>query len=588
MHIPCARNTPDYVEKMFTKKSSPDKSEVPLAFVMGGPGVGKSRLLTKLAEWIPEYIGSDAVVVFIKASNLLDYELTREDNCASTALACRLLYSAFCAGGMAYSDFVRDICGGSLASITVDDAVLLIAHARKLSGLSTSFPLVVLCDEAQYLVAPDKRFVPSLSANVRVWLSDEYAVCFDRAPWRLSSWLVALQQMALLEKVQDTVLGVPVEGVVPIIPVFGGTAIHGFCPEENVALYPRFMMYGVGPIFARTLNRDLWCKLVRDSSAWLQVDLSKVAGHMRTVEWFVENVLRTGAWSRAAVQEGLAHAEREARSAFDSWLVARYRPQLIAAVVLGAGVPPDDSLDGETLDSIVRFAPVGIEVGRDRSLHLSVSVVALRAMCGVCAGPFTDAVRALLDAVYEAPPGFEAFQNLCALHLAVQKMGHWVLGRTVTFGDVFRRAVFVGPSETRLFSRNEARAGCAALASIRVVHAPGDVAQLDPVFVNPKGVADVATRLLSNVEQLLVLRRFADREVKASLMAEEVQAVSRKLDAWRRDADAVVVFIAFGEYLDDFRGEFPLPAVVVCRGCGLEELFGPLLEPMALRWRFVE
>lgn len=175
---------------------------------------------------------------------------------------------------------------------------------------------------------------------------------------------------------------------------------------------------------------------------------------------------------------------------------------------------------------------MGIEVGRDRSLHLFMSVVALRAMCGVCAGPFTDAVRALLDAVYEAPPGFEAFQNLCALHLAVQKMGQWVLGRTVTFGDVCRRAVFVGPSETRLFSRNEARAGCAALASIRVVHAPGDVEQLDPVFVNPKGVADVATRLLSNVEQLLVLRRFADREVKASLMAEEVQAVSKKLDAW--------------------------------------------------------
>ena len=164
-----------YVSKMLREREQPDKTQISAGFVFGGPGVGKSRLLTKLAQWIPEHLDAAAapgagaagasaqaaVVVFIKASNgqsLLDYEMEREDNCASTALACRILHSVFCPGVMAYTDFVRDICGGSSGSFTISDVLLLIAYARKQSGLSTHFSLVVLCDEAQCLTRGDKRY----------------------------------------------------------------------------------------------------------------------------------------------------------------------------------------------------------------------------------------------------------------------------------------------------------------------------------------------------------------------------------------------------------------------------------------------
>ncbi len=455
---------------------------------------------------------------------------------------------------------------------------------------------------------------------------------------------------------EGKVLGDSVEAVVPIIPVFGGTAVNGFRPEVGSGVYPRYMAYGVGSIPISTMNREFWWKLVPAivwrSSLSLQLELGRLAGHMRTVEWFVGSVLKdarssppsnwesavakgqASTWTSAAVQDGLAHAEGEAREAFDSWLVARYRPQLIAAVVLGVAVPRDGSLDGVMVDDIVKFAPVVIQLQAEEgdTARLSMSAMALRVMCGVRRAeelvryePFTDAVRALLDAVYGTTStvelGFEAFTNLCALQLAVQKMGYWVLGRSVTCGDVFRGAVFVGASELIRFSKPGPAARSSDLGLIRVVHATSHfpeapivdvssrVAGVGPVFVNAKGApfADVASRLLSNVDEFLALKRYVDGEVNVSSVVDEVRTVSMKMDVWRRvasgGAGSVVVFISLGHYSgakgdsdalrrDTLRADvgsaaadFPLPTVVVCRGCGLEELFGPLLESVDLRCR---
>jgi hypothetical protein len=464
----------------------------------------------------------------------------------------------------------------------------------------------------------------------------------------------------MLEKVEGEVLGESVEAVVPIIPVFGGTAVNGFCPEEGSGVYPKYMAYGVGSIPVSTMNREFWWKLV-PASVWrssltLQVELGRLAGHMRMVEWFVGSVLKDArgnppmnwdaavakgqastTWTSAAVQDGLAHAEGEAKTAFDSWLQHRNRPQLIAAVVLGVVVPRESSLDGVTVDDIVKFAPVVVQCEGGRTARLLMSPMALRVMCGAPAQkefqPFTDAVRALLDAVYGTTStlelGFEAFENLCALQLAVQKMGYWVLGMSVTCGHVFRGAVFVGRSELIQFSKPESRSRRAArlsnLGSIQVIHAlrrfpeapivdissrdSMAVAGVGHVFVNAKGApfADVASRLLSNVDEFLALKRYVDSYFDVPLVVKEVRKVCKRLDQWRGvapgGAGSVVVFISLGHYTggkgdSDGRrrdaliadvgraaADFLLPTVVVCRGCGLEELFGPLLEAVALRCR---
>ena len=47
---------PDYLRKVWSNLAV-DKSEAPLLFVTGGPGVGKSRVLVQLAEWLPELVG---------------------------------------------------------------------------------------------------------------------------------------------------------------------------------------------------------------------------------------------------------------------------------------------------------------------------------------------------------------------------------------------------------------------------------------------------------------------------------------------------------------------------------------------------
>jgi hypothetical protein len=56
-----------------------------------------------------------------------------------------------------FSDFVTDVCGGEDAEVSLTTALLLIALARSRAGMSTSFSLVLLCDEAQYLVDPSRR-----------------------------------------------------------------------------------------------------------------------------------------------------------------------------------------------------------------------------------------------------------------------------------------------------------------------------------------------------------------------------------------------------------------------------------------------
>ena len=438
----------------------------------------------------------------------------------------------------------------------------------------------------------------------------EFFLAFNRDPWNLCFWLDALLEAALLHKVEGEVMGRLVEAVVPIIPVFGGTStFHEVLPSSNVH------MCGPGSISASTMDREFWRELI-PATVWqgnlaLQVRLAKLAGHMRAVEWFVDSVLKPGnvdwaevvakgqdcSWAAVAVENGLECADLETRQACGSWLVKRCRPQLIAAVVLGAVVPFDGVLDGETLDDIVRCAPVVIDpVVIDRAVRVSTSAIAMDVMCSLRAEdpvkPFLRSTAALVQFVYgdAAPMGLEAFKHLCAQQLVVQKMGFWVLGHAATCKDVFRGALFDGASESMQFSKHR---HC-DLGLIRIMHEfPGSDPCSGPVFVKGKGApafSDVVSRLLSNVDEFLVLRRFLEDDFSVSAVTKEVRNVSKTLGLWNRvapgSAGAVVVFISLGRHAWTApAARFPLPTIVVCRGHGLEELFGSLLDCVILRCR---
>ena len=157
-----------------------DKSKLPLVFVTGGPGVGKSRLLVQLSHWLPAALTTEpatagagmagggradttvkaggggegaaakdsrVVVLMIKSGNGMALTEEEKKQDGSHLLACRMLYSAFCSSpGTSYDSFVRSVCG-SPADVTFDDAVAMICHAHGDSNIT----LVLLVDEAHEL-----------------------------------------------------------------------------------------------------------------------------------------------------------------------------------------------------------------------------------------------------------------------------------------------------------------------------------------------------------------------------------------------------------------------------------------------------
>jgi hypothetical protein len=475
----------------------------------------------------------------------------------------------------------------------------------------------------------------------------------EGALWRLSYWLDALQVSAVANVVKGSVCGVPVNARVAVIPVFGGTAVNGFSPEEGSGVYPALTCHGVGSIRTTTMTREFWRQLV-PAEVWrcsptLEWKLGTLAGHMRLVDWFVRSLLpRTDvpsswddivgplrdpmAWRDVAVRDALTYAELKAKKAFNGWLEHSSRPQLIAALVLGVHVPRNAELDGVSVDEVVKFAPVALEPAAGGAVRMSASALALRVMCGVAGAPqhapFTAAVSSLLDAVLDCtsliPLGFEGFELICALQLSIQKMGYALLGTEVTLGSVFRGAVFAGGSRDMVFS--PALAPGAPLPDLRTmgvvmsqrqfpaapivdretgglvaVHGAG------PVVVNGASAefADVATRLVSGVDEFLCLKRYVEGDLKMTMVSSEVKKVEQELKQWRDVApvysSSAVVVMSLGHYAggkdatDRTRCAglatkitsvaLSLPTVVVCRGAGLEELFGPLLDSVALRCR---
>ena len=194
---------PDYLRKVWSNLAV-DKSEAPLLFVTGGPGVGKSRVLVQLAKWLPELVGriwctheSDAaggvggqvgagdgpgdapgrrastsaagasagagaalwttkdactappvVVAMIKAANGTSVIEGVEDGLSgSQVLAHRLLHRLF-TPLVDFRTFVGDCVR---AGVHFADALAVISRALNFAGRGRDFTLVLLVDEVQVL-----------------------------------------------------------------------------------------------------------------------------------------------------------------------------------------------------------------------------------------------------------------------------------------------------------------------------------------------------------------------------------------------------------------------------------------------------
>jgi hypothetical protein len=230
------------------------------------------------------------------------------------------------------------------------------------------------------------------------------------------------------------------------------------------------------------------------------------------------------------------------------WLSSASRPQLVAAAVLGVHVPSDGTLDGVSVDDIVMVT----ERVHGNKVRLSISALALRVMCEVDADtPLTQAVGDLLHAVggvtSTAPLGFEGFEGLCALLLAVQKMGYSVLGVKVSFGAAFRGAVFARGADRFVFSPPVATSEALDVGVVQSMgQFPGSAIVDDdsgaPVVLSGPGpvaknapnapFADVATRLLSDVDVFLSVKRYVEGDVTVGTVCEEVFKVATAKAAW--------------------------------------------------------
>ena len=142
-------------------------------FVVGGPGVGKSRLLVQLGQWIPEALSGvvrgagggagaggggggvgaaardtvrDTVVLMIKTGNGMALSSDEKRLDGGHLLASRMLYAAFCPPTIDFPSFARDICGFS-GHLQFSDALGMILHALGDKDVN----LVLLVDEAHEL-----------------------------------------------------------------------------------------------------------------------------------------------------------------------------------------------------------------------------------------------------------------------------------------------------------------------------------------------------------------------------------------------------------------------------------------------------
>ncbi len=149
----------DYANRVHAGNKVSDKKQLPLMFVVGGPGVGKSRLLVQLGVWIPEALGEVAggagraardtttVVLMIKSGNGMALSTTEKGLDGGHLLACRMLYAAFCPPLLLdFQVFMRDYCGHR-GQLLFPHALAMICHALGDKDVS----VVLLVDEAHEL-----------------------------------------------------------------------------------------------------------------------------------------------------------------------------------------------------------------------------------------------------------------------------------------------------------------------------------------------------------------------------------------------------------------------------------------------------
>jgi hypothetical protein len=411
--------------------------------------------------------------------------------------------------------------------------------------------------------------------------------CCRKEPWRLSEWLLPIQALAAGAHISGTLDGVFLEEQVRIVPVFAGTAVRGFSEKSGSGVYPCTFTYGVGLLPAKVMVANFWQLLVPAHALrtvdFLEVKLSALAGHMRLVECFVEEmagIQRKVPWAElvsrcreltwdihsvnAAVEQ--ATASVSALCGFQSWLIDSCRCQLIAALVLGVALSEAAVLDGESIDSILQRAPVVVSRLQSGSVVLSTSALLLANMCTprpMEEGPqeaFKAAVRDLVLLLVQSSPlstGFEAFEGICARFLAIQKMGYAVLGQRWDLRAVFRGAMLFNGAGSLPFGVADS-----VLSRIDVVRSksqlPGEsvvcatsfqvvkISCEGPVVLNASSApfADVVFRAASGVDVLVACKRYALTKLTSTVVCDEVEKVAKSSSAWDLMAPA---------------GEVPLP-----------------------------
>ena len=478
--------------------------------------------------------------------------------------------------------------------------------------------------------------------------------------YRLSTWLTAMQPTAMSARVQHQfgVDGAAQVARVAVIPVFAGTTINGFLADHTSGTYPAdaVSVVPVTLVPAEEIITELWRSLI-PAHKWrrnnkLSFVLATLGGHMRLVETFVEAMrdsVRVGeranldvdSWEQlcdvvqqlgwgdpAIVQLALDSVDQHFRKKYAGWL-GRPRPQLLAAAILGAPLPRSSFvvLDGDPIDTIVQNSPVAVSECSGGRIQLSFSPITLIQMCAFHHSPFDKAVLQLYNELLSCPfrVGFEAFEDLCALRLAVQIMAAEYFPSGLTLGDVFPGALFsnVGCRHLRFDSDLVSRAD-APMDMVPVYHAREQF-PASPVVDRPSGeevvwnkpvvvvnatsapFADFVARTASGLTLLVQCKRYFDGGVvveggKASVV-EEVQkyweAMEVEKDFFGVGAELVVVYLSLGygaggkrssaEVRADIvaedlnNAELKYSTIAVFRGGGFEDLFGVLADSVGLQ-----
>ena len=464
--------------------------------------------------------------------------------------------------------------------------------------------------------------------------------------------------------------GSAVTARVAVVPVFAGTTVNGSLTLHTSSRYPGRLSVSAPLISHEELVTGLWRKLV---PAWkwrrskqLSGVLATIGGHMRSVEFFVTEMVRADLWASVLITSwenmcaqcsarhwdspdhlhgALARAKDLLLKRYPAWM-GKSRPQALAAAVLGLPLSitnRDLTLDGDSVESVVNNAPVALTfVGDGSVVRLSFTGLFLNALCteALATTAFQGTLRTLLRPLaspidyHLSPSGFEV---MCAEVFAVFMMGAAYAPGPVRLGDMFRGAIFAPSAhhsgdEMRAFhvvSEDATRASAelpgAKVCVVKALHQfpkypVQDVRTNEGVsfFGQPCVVvnadqasfSDFCTRLPSGLFLHGQSKRLMSSKGKVTAALVRAEAVTVRADlstfssSCMGDEDVdlqhhILVLLSLGycdggkseaataraaRLMSDLETEPPeLSSVVVARGAGFEELFGPLANSLPLR-----